>query len=170
MHAALERLAALVDALNERIGRAAAWLTLAMVLVYFAVALLRYAFDVGWIWMQESVIWMHALVFMLVAAFTLQKDQHVRVDVFYGRRGARGKAWTDLAGSVLFLLPLALFLFWAGWDYVGASWALRERSSEAGGLPATYLLKGLVLVLAAQLALQALAQAVHALRVLRPTP
>jgi TRAP-type mannitol/chloroaromatic compound transport system permease small subunit len=170
MHALLPRLVAVIDRVNDRLGRAVAWLTLAMVVVYFLVALLRYAFGVGWIWMQEAVIWMHALVFMVAAAHTLQKNQHVRVDIFYSKRSARGKLWTDLAGSLIFLLPLALFLFWAGWDYVAASWAMRERSSDAGGLPAVYLLKTLILVLAAQLALQALAQAGRAWLGLRGAP
>lgn len=170
MHALLQRLVAAIDLVNDRIGRSVAWLTLAMVVVYFLVALLRYAFNLGWIWMQESVIYMHALVFMLAAAITLQKDQHVRVDIIYSRLGPRGKHWINLLGSLLFLLPLALFLFWAGWDYVGASWGLRERSSEPGGLPWVYLLKTAILVLAVQLALQALAQAARAWLGLRTEP
>lgn len=158
----LQRLAAGIDALNARVGRAVAWLTLAMVAVTFAVAVLRYAFGLGWIWMQESVIYMHALVFMAAAALTLQKDQHVRVDIFYSKLTPRGRHRVNLAGSLLFLLPLSLFVLWAGWDYVGASWAQRERSADAGGLPGVYLLKGVILLMAAQLALQALAQAARA--------
>lgn len=163
----LERFIALADGVNERLGRAAAWLTLAMVLLYFAVALLRYAFSLGWIWMQESVVYMHALVFMLTAALTLKHDQHVRVDIFYSRLPPRGKHWINLLGSLLFTLPLALLLLWAGWDYAGASWALRERSADAGGLPAVYLLKSAILLMAAQLALQALAEATRAWLALR---
>lgn len=159
MHALLQRLIAGIDLVNDRLGRAVAWLTLAMVVLYFLVALLRYAFSLGWIWMQESVIYMHALVFLLAAALTLQKDQHVRVDILYSGLSARGKHRVNLAGSLLFLLPLALFLLWAGWDYVGASWAQRERSSEPGGLPWLYLLKTAILVFSVQMALQALAQA-----------
>lgn len=170
MHALLQRLVATIDLVNDRIGRSVAWLTLAMVVVYFLVALLRYAFNLGWIWMQESVIYMHALVFMLAAAITLQKDQHVRVDILYSRLGPRGKHRINLLGSLLFLLPLALFLFWAGWDYVAASWALRERSSEPGGLAWVYLLKTAILVLAVQLASQALAQAARAWLGLRTEP
>lgn len=158
----LPRLLAAIDALNERLGRAVAWLTLAMVLTYFLVALLRYAFSLGWIWMQESVLWMHALVFMTAAAMTLQKDQHVRVDVFYSKLSPRARLRVNLAGSLLFLLPLSLFLFWAGWDYAATSWAMGERSADAGGLPGTYLLKSVILVMAVQLALQAVAEALRA--------
>lgn len=167
MHASLQRLIAAIDTLNGRLGRAVAWLTLAMVLGYFLVAVLRYAFSLGWIWMQESVIWMHALVFMAAAAITLQKDRHVRVDIFYSKLPPRGQHTVNLLGSLLFLLPLALFLFWAGWDYVGASWRLRERSADAGGLPAVFLLKSAILLLAVQLALQAVAEAGRALLGLR---
>jgi TRAP-type mannitol/chloroaromatic compound transport system permease small subunit len=167
MSTSLARFVALADGVNERLGRAAAWLTLAMVLVYFAVALLRYAFSLGWIWMQESVVYMHALVFMLTAALTLKNDQHVRVDIFYSRLSPRGKHRINLLGSLLFTLPLALLLLWAGWDYVGASWALRERSADAGGLQAVYLLKSVILLMAAQLALQALAEAARAWLALR---
>jgi len=158
----LQRFTATIDAINGRLGRAVAWLTLAMVVVYFAVAVLRYAFSLGWIWMQESVLYMHALVFMVAAAVTLQKDQHVRVDIFYSKLTPRGRHWVNLLGSLLFLLPLALFVFWAGWDYVGASWAQRERSADAGGLPGVYLLKSVILLMGAQLALQALAEAARA--------
>jgi len=170
MHAVLRRLIGYADGLNARIGRGVAWLTLAMVVVYFAVAVLRYFFHVGWIWMQESVVYMHALVFMLAAALTLQQNQHVRVDIFYSKRTARGQHWTDLLGSLLFLLPLALFLFWAGWEYVATSWSQRERSPESGGLPFVYLLKTVILVLAVQLALQALAEAGRSWLALRGRP
>jgi TRAP-type mannitol/chloroaromatic compound transport system permease small subunit len=164
---ALERFAGAVDELNARIGRAVAWLTLAMVVLYFSVAVLRYFFHLGWIWMQEGVIYMHAVVFLLAAALALQQNQHVRVDILHARLSDRGKHWVELLGSLLFLLPLALFVFWAGWDYVGSSWALRERSPEPGGLPWVYLLKSAILVMALQLALQALAQAARAVLGLR---
>jgi TRAP-type mannitol/chloroaromatic compound transport system permease small subunit len=158
--ARLLRLATQVTALNTRIGRAVAWLTLAMVAIYFGVVLLRYLFNTGSIALQESVTYLHAVVFMLAAAWTLIRDGHVRVDIFYSRWGARAKDWADLAGSLVFLLPVALFLFAASLGFVADAWRIREASAQPGGLAYVYLLKTLILVMAGQLVLQALAQAV----------
>lgn len=139
-------------------GRAVSWLTLLMVLTTFIVVVLRYAFDIGWIALQESVTYMHALVFLVGAAYTLQRDEHVRVDIFYSRCSPDTRAWIDLFGATFLLLPFMLFMSWVSWEYVIDSWGVMEGSREAGGLPGVYLLKSLILVLAALLSLQALAQ------------
>ncbi len=159
---AAARLAAALERLAEATGRAVAWLTLAMVLLTFLVVVLRYAFSLGWIAMQEAVTYLHAAVFMLGAAYTLRHDGHVRVDVLYRRLGPRARAAVDLAGAVLLLAPTCLYVLWSSWDYVAASWALREGSREAGGLPWVYWLKSLIPVTAALLLLQGLAQALRA--------
>jgi TRAP-type mannitol/chloroaromatic compound transport system permease small subunit len=148
-------------------GRGVAWLTLAMTLLTFLVVLLRYGFNEGWIWMQEAVTYLHATVFMVAAAWALQTDDHVRVDIIYRERSDRYRLWVNLAGTLLFLLPFSLFLLTIGWDYVAAAWSVKEASSEPGGLPLVWLLKSLVLVLPAMLLLQAgvtLVQGVTALR------
>lgn len=144
-------------------GHAVAWLTLGMVLVTFAVVVLRYGFGLGWIAMQESVVYMHAMVFMLGAAYTLQADEHVRVDIFYRGWPARRRAWVNLVGTLLFLLPLCAAIAWMAWDYVAAAWAVREGSREAGGLPWVYVLKTLVPALAGLLALQGFGTILHSL-------
>ena len=72
-----------LDRISEQLGKATAWLTLLMVLVTFVVVVMRYVFDAGLIWLQESVVWMHAFVFTMGAAYTLQQEEHVRVDIFY---------------------------------------------------------------------------------------
>lgn len=141
--------------LVSRIGRGVSWLTLAMVVLTFGVVVLRYGFNQGWIWLQESVTYLHATVFMAAAAWAFQTDDHVRVDIFYRDKPARYKNWVNLAGTVFLLLPFSLFLLLIGWDYVTASWATAESSREAGGLPAVFLLKSLILVLPALLLLQA---------------
>jgi TRAP-type mannitol/chloroaromatic compound transport system permease small subunit len=146
-----------LEALSDWVGRGAAWLTLAMVLVTFLVVLLRYAFDLGWIAMQESVTYMHGLVFMLGAAYTLRHDGHVRVDIFYRKLSERGRCWVDLMGSLLLLIPTCLFIAGMSWDYVSVSWQVHEGSREAGGLPGVFLLKTLLLVMPALLLVQALA-------------
>lgn len=156
---ALRGAAAAIDAFNDAIGRGVAWLVLGMVAGYALVVVLRYGFAIGSIALQESVTYMHALVFLLAAAHTLNVDEHVRVDIFYRKWSARRRAWVDLAGSLLLLLPFSLFLFAMSWGYVVDSWQRLEASPAPGGLPFVYLLKTLILVAAAQLALAALARA-----------
>ena len=138
------------------VGRAVAWLTLVMTLLAFAIVVLRYGFNLGWIWLQESVTYLHATVFMLAAAWAWQTDDHVRVDIFYRKASPRYKSIVNLAGTLLFLLPLCVFLIYIGWDYVAASWSTREASREAGGLPLVWLLKSLIIALPVLLLTQSL--------------
>jgi TRAP-type mannitol/chloroaromatic compound transport system permease small subunit len=105
--ARLLRVADRIDAVIRHIGEWVAWLSLAMVLVTFAVVLLRYAFDIGSIALQESVTYMHAVLFMLGIAYTLGRNGHVRVDIFYERLSRRGRARVDLIGTLLLLIPSA---------------------------------------------------------------
>jgi TRAP-type mannitol/chloroaromatic compound transport system permease small subunit len=144
--------------LHEVLGRAVAWLTLAMMIVTCIVVVLRYGFGIGSIGLQESVIYLHATVFMLGAAVAVQRGAHVRVDIFYRRFEPRRRALVDLLGALLFLLPLSLFMLVWCWDYVMASWQIREGSADAGGLPAVFLLKTLIPVTAVLLAVQALVE------------
>jgi TRAP-type mannitol/chloroaromatic compound transport system permease small subunit len=123
------------------LGKAVSWLTLLMVLLMFVIVVLRYAFDTGWIAMQELVVYMHALVFMLGGAYTMKKDGHVRVDIFYGSMTIKKKAWVDLLGTVFLLTPMFLFIFYSAWDYVLGSWRVLEGSREAGGIEGVFLLK-----------------------------
>jgi TRAP-type mannitol/chloroaromatic compound transport system permease small subunit len=147
-----------LDRISLATGRAAAWLTLVMVLVTFVVVIMRYVFDAGMIWLQESVTWMHAAVFMLGAAYTLFAEEHVRVDIFYRRMSAVGRAWVDLLGVLLFLLPFCAYLAWASWDFAAVSWAIRETSRESGGLPYPLipLLKSIVVVMPLAVGMQGL--------------
>lgn len=163
----LLRAAGAVSSFNLRMGRAVSWLSLAMVLIYFMVVLLRYLFSTGSIALQESVTYLHAMVFMLAAAWTLTRDAHVRVDIFYARWSQRGKDWADLAGSLLLLLPVSVFLLLASIEFVSESWRVRETSGQPGGLAYVYLLKTLILVMSVQLLLQSLAQAIHLVARLR---
>lgn len=150
------RISRAIDRFSAATGNAVAWLTLGMVLVTLLIVILRYVFNAGLIWLQETVIWMHAAVFMLGAASTLQRDEHVRVDIFYRGLRAAHRAWVDLAGVLVFLLPLCGFLFYTSYDYVAASWALREGSRDAGGLPFPLvpLLKTMLLIMPLAVALQ----------------
>jgi len=145
----------LVRRLIDWSGRTVAWLTLVMTLLTFAIVVLRYGFNLGWIGLQESVTYLHAVVFMVAAAWAFQTDDHVRVDIFYRDRSERYRAWVNLAGTLVFLVPFSVFLLYIAWDYVAASWSMREASREAGGLPLVWLLKGLLLLLPTLLLLQA---------------
>lgn len=146
-----------INAINEEIGKIISWLTLAMVMITFLVVILRYAFDIGWIALQESVLYMHAIVFMLGSAYTLKQDKHVRVDIFYQRCSTKNKAWIDYLGTLLLLIPVAGFIIWSSWGYVSDSWAVQEASRNSGGLPGVYLLKTTILLMAGLLLLQSIA-------------
>jgi TRAP-type mannitol/chloroaromatic compound transport system permease small subunit len=147
-----------LDRISTAIGRATAWLGLALVLVTFLVVLLRYLFNSGSIAMQESALYLHATLFMLGAAWTLKIDGHVRVDVLYRHFSTRGKAAADLLGTLVFLLPTCAFLLWISLDYVEAAWRVHESSPEAGGLPFVYLLKTLIPLTALLLIVQGISQ------------
>ncbi len=142
------------SSLTGWVGRTVSWLTLLMVLLTFGIVVLRYGMNEGWIWLQESVTYLHALVFMTAAAWAFQTDDHVRVDIFYRDRSRRHKAWVNLIGTLVFLVPFSIFLIVIGWDYVIASWMTKEGSREAGGLPLVYLLKSLILIMPALLLIQ----------------
>jgi len=159
--------AVLAATVIKQAGRAVSWLTLVMVVLTFAIVFLRYGLNQGWIWLQESVTYIHAMVFMIAAAWAFQTDEHVRVDIFYRDRSPRYKAWVNLLGTLIFLLPFSLFLLIIGWEYVAASWAVMETSREAGGLPLVYLLKSLILVLPVLLLIQSYSTARACISTLR---
>ena len=151
-----------IDRLNVAIGRAVAWLVLAVVLLQFALVVARYLFGLGSIWLTETVIYAHATLFMLAAAWTLHASGHVRVDIFYADASARTRARVDLIGALLLLLPFMLVLLWLSVPYAARSWAIFEHSQEASGLPLVFVLKTLIPLFALLMALQGIAQAIRA--------
>ena len=151
-----------IDRLTAVIGRAAAWLVLVVVVLQFALVVARYVFGLGSVWLTETVVYAHAAMFMLAAAWTLQAGGHVRVDVFYADASARTKALIDLIGALLFLLVFMLVLIWLSVPYAARSWAILEHSQEASGLPIVFALKTLIPLFAVLMALQGLAQAIRA--------
>jgi TRAP-type mannitol/chloroaromatic compound transport system permease small subunit len=159
----------IIDRLSVATGHAAAWLTLLMVVATFVIVVLRYAFDYGVIWLQESVTWMHAAVFMLGAAYTLQRDGHVRVDIFYRKMTEQRKALVDLFGVICFILPLCVFFIVEAADYVVSSWSIREVSRDAGGLPFPFvpLLKSALIVMPVAVLLQGVSMALKSISTLR---
>ncbi len=159
----------MIDRISTWLGKAASWLTLLMVLVTFVIVVMRYVFDAGLIWLQESVTWMHAVVFMVGAAYTLQQEEHVRVDVFYRSMSATRKAWVDALGVVLFILPLCTFLVWKSYDFVAVSWSIHEASRESGGLPYPLvpLLKCALLLMPVAVALQGVSMLLRSVATIR---
>jgi TRAP-type mannitol/chloroaromatic compound transport system permease small subunit len=140
----MQRWISRLEAVNAGVGAAVRWLALAMVLLQFAVVVLRYVFGISYIFLNEGVLYMHAALFMLGAGYTLLVDGHVRVDIFYSRLSSRGRAAIDLAGSLGFLLPSMLMLVWFTWPSVRNSWAVLEGPISVGGIPASFLLKSLI--------------------------
>jgi TRAP-type mannitol/chloroaromatic compound transport system permease small subunit len=159
-------IARLIDSINSGLGKACSWLTLFLVVGTSIVVVLRYGFGIGATALQEAVLYAHALVFMGAAAWVLQRNGHVRVDIFYQKFSGRRQALVDSLGTVLFLLPVCLFLGWASWDYVSNSWATMEGSSESGGLKFVYLQKSIILVLVASLVLQGIADLIKSFYVM----
>src|SRR3954471_22634399 len=112
-----------IDRLNSAIGRATSGCALFIVVIGFAVVLMRYVLGLGSLWLQESVVYAHAALFLLAAAWTLQEGGHVRVDVFYATASPRARAWVDLLGALFFLMPFAVAIIWFALPYVERSWA-----------------------------------------------
>ena len=148
-----------VDALNEAIGCCLSWSFLLMTIVTLLVVFLGSAFRVGYVWMSELVVYMHASLFTLAAAYTLLHDGHVRIDVFYARLSPKRQAWVNLCGVFLLLLPVCVAIFSYSLPYVAASWQVWEKSPEGQGLPAVFLLKSCLLLMPVLLALQGLSLA-----------
>lgn len=147
-----------IDKFTDYTGRLVAWFTLLMVVLSFVIVVLRYGFNVGWIGMQESVIYFHGLVFMLGAAYTLKENGHVRIDIFYQKLSIQKQAIVDLFGTLFLLFPVCIFIFYISADYVLLSWYIMEKSAEAGGLPLVYLSKSFILLLSFTLLLQGIAE------------
>ena len=148
-------------------GAAVRWLALAMVLTQFGVVLLRYVFGVSWIALNESVLYMHAALFMLGAGYTLLVDGHVRVDILYARAPPRGRAAIDAFGHLALLMPSMAALLWWSWPSVRRSWAILEGPISVGGIPASFLLKALIPAFCALLLIQSAACLIRAALALR---
>ncbi|MEQ8858273.1 MAG: TRAP transporter small permease subunit [Pseudomonadales bacterium] len=138
-----------------------------MVLTTLAIVVLRYAFSQGAIVLQEGVLYLHGMVFMLGIPYALKENAHVRVDLVYARLGARGRAVVDLVGHVFGLLPVALAMLAYSYGYVANSWRILEGSSEVGGIPGVFLLKTLIPLTAVLLTLQGIAEIGRCLETLR---
>lgn len=151
-----------IDALNAAMGRVMGLAALLLILVQFALVVGSAVFAFGSIWLQESRLYLNALIFLGAAGYTFKHDDHVRVDLFLRNADEQARAWVELVGTLVFLLPFLFLIWWAGLPYVLESWTNREGSTETGGIPFVYGLKTTVLLFAATLSLQGLARALRA--------
>lgn len=133
-----------IDAVNEKLGIAASWLTLILVLVVSYDVVVRYLFQNSSVAMQELEWHIFAIIFLLAAGYTLKIDEHVRVDVFYTRYSDRTKAWINLIGSIVLLITFCVVAILSAKDFVLVSFKFKETSPDAGGLPARYILKAII--------------------------
>lgn len=147
-----------IDKFTHITGRIVSWFSLFMVLITFSIVVLRYGFNMGWIAMQESVLYMHGLVFLLGSAYTLKEGGHVRIDVFYQKYSPKLKALVDLFGTLFLLIPVCVFIFYISFDYVLAAWKVMEESAQPGGLPFVYVSKTFLLLFSITLTLQGIAE------------
>ena len=162
----MQRLADAIDALNRTIGHTVAWGTVVMGVLQFTMVITRYVFGVGSVWVQESITYVFASLFMLGSACALLTDGHVRVDIWYHEASARGRAWVDLVGTFVFLWPVTGLILFEAYPYVVRAFAYREGSRETAGIPFLYLLKAEILIFAGLLALQGLSQVIRSTGVL----
>ena len=139
-------------------GRLVSWLTVVMVLVLAFNVLSSWLFNSSSIMLAESVTWMHSANFLIAASYTLHRNEHVRVDIFYAKMSPHRKALVDLMGTLLLLLPVCVFILWSSWSFVLLSWKIGEVSAEAGGMPALYVLKSFLILMPALLVIEAIHQ------------
>ncbi|HWS73619.1 MAG TPA: TRAP transporter small permease subunit [Quisquiliibacterium sp.] len=164
---AIARFVSAVGRLNAVVGKTFSWLALAGVLICFTVVVQRYVFSTTQLWMQDLYVWLNGAMFMAVAGYTLLIDGHVRVDILYRPASVRRKAWMDLVGVLVFLLPFCAVVWLWGFEYVQRAWLLREGSENPGGMPGLFILKSFILVFVVLVGLQGLAMALRSLLVIK---
>jgi len=134
----------IIDRLNDWIGKTVSWLSLILVLVIVIDVAMRYIFSITSAASFELEWHLFAVIFLLGAAYTLQHDKHVRVDVFYHRFSKKTQGWVNLIGTVTLLLPFCAVACWESLSFVESSYAFRETSPDPGGLPARYVIKAAI--------------------------
>ncbi|MBN2809250.1 MAG: TRAP transporter small permease subunit [Deltaproteobacteria bacterium] len=162
----LKKISQLIDGLNEKIGLGVAWLTTLMVVTVVYDVIMRYGFKRGNIAVQEMEWHLFAVIFLIGAAYSLKKDAHVRVDIIYTKLSTKQKAWIDLIGTFIFLIPFCIIIIYATSDFISNSWAVGETSPDPGGLPGRYILKTMIPAGFVLLIIQGISQAIKNLFVI----
>lgn len=156
-----------IDKINDWVGRTVSWLTLFLVLLICADVIMRYLFDFTKVWVIELEIYFFAIIFLLGSGYAFQHDKHVRVDVFYAKLSKKKKAFIDLMGGLLFLLPWTCIIIWVGYNYSYFSLMMNESSAQPGGIPALYILKFMIVVGFFFLLLQAISSILKSVLILK---
>ena len=159
----LRRICRWIDTLNESIGRGVSWVTLGLVLVVFFDVVMRYLFNTSFVFTQELEWHLFAFIFLVGAGYTLLHDSHVRVDIIYQRLSTNGKAWINLAGVILFLLPSCFLVISTSWHFVAYAWSVMEGSPDPGGIPCRFLVKSTITIGYILLCLQGISLALKSL-------
>ena len=159
-----------INQITDKVGQGVAWLTSVLVLIICYDVVMRYAANQTYAWILELEWHIFALIFLLGAAYTLKHDKHVRVDLFYAKMSPRDKAWVNLVGGLLFLIPWCLIVIYFSFNYAYASYSIGEGSPDPGGLPARYLIKFAVPLGIGLLFLQALAGVLKSIQELLTHP
>lgn len=159
-----------LDGINRFMGSAVRWLAFFMMMIQFVIVLLRYVFGISSIAINESVLYLHAALFMLAAGYTLLVNGHVRVDIFYAGRTDAEKNAIDLFGHTFLLIPSMLTIIYWTWTSVRNSWSILEGPISVGGIPAVFLLKSLIPIFCALLVLQSVLEILRILSGKRSTP
>lgn len=163
----LGKLFSAIDGINNALGVVFSWLVGVLILNQFIVVLMRYVFGVGSIKLQDSIIYIHAFILMMLCAYTLLKGGHVRLDLIYANFGRRGRAALDVLGAIIYLFPMTIFIFFGSIDYVQRSWRVFESSREMSGLPGIFLVKTSILCFAGLLFLQGISLIGRAVQTMR---
>jgi TRAP-type mannitol/chloroaromatic compound transport system permease small subunit len=156
------RAVAIIDTVTVTFGGAVRWFALGLVVVTATIVIQRYVFGYASTKLQESVIYMHALLFLLASASALLNGGHVRVDIVYAKASERGKAWIDLLGTYLALMPMCFLILWSSTGYMSSAWRILERSRESDGLAFVFLLKTAIPLFAVLMILQGFSMAARA--------
>jgi TRAP-type mannitol/chloroaromatic compound transport system permease small subunit len=159
----LMSLARIIDTINGWIGRGVAWVSLGLVLVVFTDVVMRYLFNISFVFTQELEWHLFAFIFLIGAGYTLLQDGHVRVDIIYQRLTAKGRAWINLIGVLFFLFPGCIMIILTSWNFAENSYAMMEGSPDPGGIPYRYVVKGLIPFGFSLLCLQGLSLGIHSL-------
>ncbi len=140
----LKELCNKIDKLNIWVGKGAAWVTLLLVLVVFIDVVMRYMFEMSFVFVQELEWHLFAFIFLIGAGNTLLKDGHVRVDIIYQRLGPKAKAWINMLGVIFFLIPGCYLIMETSSKFVYHSWSVMEVSPDPGGIPYRFVLKSCI--------------------------
>jgi TRAP-type mannitol/chloroaromatic compound transport system permease small subunit len=163
----LRKVSKIINNLNVKIGRLFSWLLLLMVLLTCLIVVLRYLFNIGFIWMQELVRFFYAAVFLICAAYTLAEDAHVRVDIFYSKLSLKKKCIVNILGSLIFLMPVCYITFYYSYSYVINSWLQFEGSLEERGLHAVFIMKTFIWIFAFMLFAQGISIIINSVKKVR---